>query len=380
MRVQTGPFPVRRLAFTLVVALGIATAAVPAVASAGPSSERTSSTSPVGPEFDSPSGLAVAGQHLWVTNQVGNSVTEIDRSSGSWIRTLHSGSYGTQRPFQQPTAIVSFGSELFVANAAGSVTELEGTGRALGWTIRGAAYGFAGPVAIAGTGSTIVVLNAGDPTASPPVDGSLTEIDAATGDLVARVSGSAFAFDDPVAMTVSGTDVFVADEGNDSVTEVDVTTNSLVRVIANQGLSGPDGIAAQAGHVWVSDSGSNAVTEIAASTGQVIATFTDNDGAYGFGSPSVTIANPGNVFVASPFGSSPMVTKVHGSDGSAQWYMCNTNGPYYFSQLSAFAISGDDLWVASRSGANNPDPDAQTGSLTELLTTTGSLVTTLPTS
>jgi hypothetical protein len=30
-------------------------------------------------EFDDPSGLAVAGGHLWVTNQAGNSVTEINR-------------------------------------------------------------------------------------------------------------------------------------------------------------------------------------------------------------------------------------------------------------------------------------------------------------
>jgi hypothetical protein len=58
--------------------------------------------------------------------------------------------------------------------------------------------------------------------------------------------------------------------------------------------------------------------------------------------------------------------------------MCNTNGPYYFSLLSAFAVSGDDLWVASRSGANSKTPAAATGSLTELSTVTGDLIATVP--
>jgi len=73
-----------------------------------------------------------------------------------------------------------------------------------------------------------------------------------------------------------------------------------------------------------------------------------------------------------------MVTKVSVTTGLPSWYMCNTNGPYYFSLLSAFAITGDDLWVASRSGANSQTPDAATGSLTELSTVNGALVTTVP--
>ena len=38
----------------------------------------------------------------------------------------------------------------------------------------------------------------------------------------------------------------------------------------------------------------------------------------------------------------------------------------------------DDLWVASRSGANSKTPAAATGSLTEMLITTGALVMTVP--
>jgi hypothetical protein len=325
-------------------------------------------------EFDAPSGLAFGGGHLWVTNQAGNSVSEINPSNGSWIATFNSKSYG----FRRPTAITRFGPYLFVANAGGSVSELRASNGAFIRTISGSRYRFANPVAIETAGTLILVLNAGRPNAAGTSVGSITEIRASSGSLVRTVSGSSFAFADPMAFAVSGADVFVADKGNFSVTEVRITTGGLVRVVAGQGLNAPDGIAIANGIAWVADSGDNAVTEIAAATGTVISTVTDSDGSYGFGSPSMVIATGGYVFVASPFGSSPMVTKVSATSSQPSWYMCNTNGPYYFSLLSAFALSGSDLWVASRSGANSATPGARSGSLTELSTGDGSLIATVP--
>jgi hypothetical protein len=325
-------------------------------------------------EFDAPSGLAFGGGHLWVTNQAGNSVSEINPANGSWMATFHSSVYG----FDHPTAITSSGPDLFVANGGGSVTELLASSGALVRTISGPQFGFVNPVAIGIAGGTVLVLNAGRPTATPPVAGSISEIDAGTGSLVRTVSGPSFALDDPVALTVSGPNVFVADKGDDSVTEVVAASGALVRVVVQHGLDAPDGIAVADGRVWAADSGSNAATEVEAATGSVIATKSDSDGSYGFGSPSTVVGSGGNVFVASPFGSSPMVTKVSATSGRPSWYMCNTNGPYYFSLLSAIAISGDHLWVASRSGANSKTPGARTGSLTELSTGNGSLIATLP--
>lgn len=322
-------------------------------------------------EFDGPSGLAFGGGHLWVANEVGNSVSEIDPSNGAWIATIATSGDGIDRP----TALTSFGADLFIANAAGSVSELLASDGSFVRFISGPAFHFVSPVAIEAVGSTILVLNAGGPSGA----GSITEIDALTGALVRTVSGGRFAFRDPVALDVSGPDVFVVDKGNNSVTEISRANGGLVRVIAQRGLSAPDGIASSGGRVWVSDSGSNAVTEIARASGTVLATFSDSDGSYGFGSPSVVIASAGNIFIASPFGSSPMVTKVSASSAKPSWYMCNTNGPYYFSLLSAFALRGGRLWVASRSGANSKTPGASTGSLTELSTGNGALIATLPT-
>jgi hypothetical protein len=320
-------------------------------------------------EFNSPSGLSFGGGHLWVTNEAGNSVSEINPTNGSWIATFNSKIYG----FRKPTAITNYGPYLFVANAVGTVSELRASNGAFIRTITGARYRFVNPVAIEAAGSLILVLNAGGRSA-----GSITELRASSGALVRTVSGARFAFSDPVAFAVSGANVFVADKGDNSVTEVRITTGGLVRVVAQQGLSAPDGIAVEDGNAWVADSASSAATEIATATGTVITTKTDAEGSYGFGTPSMVIGTGGNVYVASPLGTSPMVTKLSATSGQPSWYMCNTNGPYYFSLLSAFAVSGSDLWVASRSGANSATPGARTGSLTELSTGDGSLIATVP--
>lgn len=177
---------------------------------------------------------------------------------------------------------------------------------------------------------------------------------------------------------MSGQNVFVADEGDNSVTEANMASDRLVHVIAQPGLDTPDGIAVEDGQVWVADSASNAATQINAANGTVVATVNGTDGSYGFWDPSTVIAAAGNVYIATPYGTSPMVTKVSATGAAPAWYMCNTNGPYYFSLLSAFAISGDDLWVASRSGANSLTPAAKTGSLTEMSIGSGSLIATYP--
>lgn len=359
----------RRSAVKWLVAASVATTLAGVGLARVAGATKTSSPS----EFDSPSGLVFGGGHLWVTNEAGNSVTEVDPSDGSWVATIRASRDG----INQPSAITSWGPDLFVTNATGSVSELRDSG-ALVRVITGGRYHFVDPVAVHTVGNTVVVLNAGRSSSATPIAGSITEFNARTGAFVRRIAGPSFGFSNPVAFTSFGSDLFVADEGNSSMTEV-TTAGALVRVITGAGLDAPDGIAVEDGFVWVADSASNAATQINVSNGYVVATDTDSNAAYGFGQPSMVIAAEDNVYIASPFGSSPMVTKVGATSGVPSWYMCNTNGPYYFSLLSAFAISGNDLWVASRSGANSATPAAATGSLTEMNIGDGSLIATFPT-
>lgn len=58
------------------------------------------------------SGIAVDGTHIWVTNYNGNSVTELNASDGSWIRTVSGPEYG----FNTPDGITSDGVHMWVTN------------------------------------------------------------------------------------------------------------------------------------------------------------------------------------------------------------------------------------------------------------------------
>ncbi len=324
-----------------------------------------------GHEFAAPSGIAYAADNIWVTNRAGNSVTEIDPTNGVWLHTFH----GTQYGFDSPDAIIADGSDLFVANAAGSVTEVDASNGSPITVLTGNQYRFSDPVALARSGGTILVVNAGNAS----TEGSVTEIDAATGAMERVASGSTYRFNGPNAIVTNDGDAFVSDRAGNGVTEINVATGHLVAHVTGSGLDRPDGIAISGGYVWVADSASNAVTELEASPLAVKRSFDDSDGAYGFGQPSVTIAYAGYLFVTSPYGSSPMVTKFSATTGVPSWYMCNTNGPYYFSNLSAMTVAGTNMWVVSHTGANNPNAAAASGSLTELETGSGALVLTVPT-
>ena len=343
-----------------------AIAAITAFSTFTPSAGAESSHS-TAKEFDWPTGLAFGGGRLWVTNAATSNVSEINPNTGAWLGSLASSRYG----FNHPTAIVDHGGELFVANANGTVTEFRASNGSLVRRISGATYGFASPVAITASGNDVLVLNSGKV-------GSITVFSASTGALIRHIQSASYSLENPAAFTTSGPDVWVADQGNNSVTELNFASGKLVRVISQQGLSSPDGIAIGSGNVWVANNSTSSATEISATTGAVLGTKTDQDGSYGFGNPTVMISTGYSIYTMTPFSTSPMVTKMSASTGHPYWYMCNTNGPYYFSELSAFAISNGNLWVASRTGANSKIAGAVTGSLTELSLGSGALIKTLP--
>ena len=71
--------------------------------------------------FSDPQAITSDGTHIWVANQDGDSVTELNASTGTPVRTIS----GTSYKFNGPSAITSEGTHVWVTNSGGSsVTEI----------------------------------------------------------------------------------------------------------------------------------------------------------------------------------------------------------------------------------------------------------------
>ena len=74
--------------------------------------------------FSGPSDIAAGAGRLWVSNVLGNSVTQLRADPGKWAATLPGGRYG----FAGPEALAAGAGELWVANVqANSVIEINAT-------------------------------------------------------------------------------------------------------------------------------------------------------------------------------------------------------------------------------------------------------------
>ena len=70
-------------------------------------------------QFNGPHALAVIGDNLFVANKWGNSVTEVNASTGALVKVMSASGYR----FGGPEAMAVAETHLFVANYGGSVTD-----------------------------------------------------------------------------------------------------------------------------------------------------------------------------------------------------------------------------------------------------------------
>jgi DNA-binding beta-propeller fold protein YncE len=303
--------------------------------------------------LDAPTAAAVVGPHLFVVNEGGNSISVLNASTGAHLSTIAGSTY----QFDHPTAIIALGPDLFVANGAGdSVTELNGTTRSPIRTISGEQFHLADPIALTGAHGGLYVLSA---------SGSVTGIRVASGGLIGVASGTQFGFHRPKGIAVSGNALFVTNSGSDSITRIDARSMAFVKTIrgSGYGLQRPTGAAVDGGNLWVTNEAGDSVTEISTKTSAPVRVVVDHTN---LPTPGPITVGDGYVFTVSPPGESPMVTQVM-PDGSVPWMMCNTNGPYLFSNPQAAVVSGEDLWVINKASS----------SLTEMNTDSGALIRTI---
>jgi outer membrane protein assembly factor BamB len=296
-----------------------------------------------------PDSAAVSGGDLFVANGAGNSLTEVDASSGAHLATIKGPRFG----FDRPTAVVSVGGDLFVANGAGnSVTELAAGDRTLIRTIRGVQFGFADPIAIAPSGGRLYVLSA---------DGAVSEIDAASGDLVEVATGPRFAFNGPTSIAAGAHHLYVTNRSGDSLTVIDAGTLAFVTRLAGPSyrFNRPTGAVVLGRDLWVTNAGTDTATEVSLTSDAAVRVVKNSNLA----TPGPITTGDGYVFTVSPPGDSPMVSQITPADGSVPWMMCNTNGPYLFSDPQAAVVSGSNLWVINEGSSSLTEMDADSGAL-----------------
>jgi outer membrane lipoprotein-sorting protein len=264
-----------------------AVVAVSAVGTSAPSTSTTPQTIP-GPAtlsgsnygFSKPTASVSDGSNVWVANATGNSVTELG-PNGSFLALINT----TSCPacgFASPDGLVFDGTHLWVSNAKGgsdgkgSLTELDPASGGLVGTVTDttcATCAFGNIDGLAFDGANLWVQS----------DASLTELSAGSGAFVSAYSGTSYGFNHPSAPVFDGNELWVANFGDasnpGSLTEVKVATPGSPLVVTDAtctgcGFSEPSGLAWDGAHVWVTNKtgGSThlgSVTEVSAASGWV---------------------------------------------------------------------------------------------------------------
>jgi DNA-binding beta-propeller fold protein YncE len=285
--------------------------------------------------FSTPKAVASDGTHIWVANSSGDSVTELNASSGTPLRTISGNSY----QFSGPSAITSDGTHVWVADLAGnSLTELNASNGTLARIVSEKTYTTHTPGAIAADGKHVWFASYGGD--------SVTELNASNGTLVRVISGKSYQFNGPSAITSDGTHVWVASYGGDSVTELNASNGTLVRVISGNGyqFNGPVAITSDAAHIWVANWVGGSVTELNASDGTLVRTISGN--GYQFSEPGAIVSDAAHIWVTG-FGDDS-VTELNASNGAIVRTISG-NG-YQFNGPSAITSDGTHVWVTNSGG------------------------------
>ncbi|MGO9196528.1 MAG: hypothetical protein ACLQK4_05310, partial [Acidimicrobiales bacterium] len=244
--------------------------------------------------FDQPQALAVSGNYLFVTNLAGSLWTEVNVSTGAFVRVISASADG----LRNTPVLVAYGYDV-LAPADNGIAELDAaTGKVVRLIKESEPYF---PLVV--HGKDLVVVEPARPQYS------LAELNLSTGDVIRVISGAKYKFTGLCGIAVAGSDLFVGDQGNpgkdDSVTEVNLSTGVLVRVIsgAEYRFQDPDAVAESGGDVFVANGyEANTVTEIDASTGALVTVLSSS--RYQFDFPYAFAVSGGDLFVVNSYANS----------------------------------------------------------------------------
>ena len=212
------------------------------------------------------------GTHVWVTNVSEGTVSEIEASSGTVIRTIPVGTSPGACPRMEPTSGSRTNEERSVrskrraAPSSARSTSARPPGRVLGWNPRlGREPDGTVSEIEASSGTVIRTIHVGSNPRrvlgwNPRLgrehrEDTVSEIEASSGTVIRTIHVGKV----PGGVSSDGTHVWVANaEG--TVSEIEASSGTVIRTI-HVGSS-PDGVSSDGTHVWVANAGEGTVSEI----------------------------------------------------------------------------------------------------------------------
>ena len=376
-----GSSRVRRLAVSgfgaLLVLTGLTTLGVQL---ANPSAAESPSYQVLPPTttFNGPVAVSSDGTHVWVVNKGGNSVTELDASSGTTVQVISGSSFG----FNQPTAVFSDGTHVWVANTWGnSVVELDASTGSLVRVIGGApsttpwnwplSGEFDFPTGITSDGSHVWVLS----NNYYQNDWLYTELDASTGALLKEIQGPTGVDQGPyMGIADDGTHVWITNSGywvgpidDESrvpgfLTELDAASGATLNVMPETNFGAefsPDAVSADRTHVWVGNSGTDSVAELDAATGALLQVIS----LTAYGNMAEFISSDGtHVWVKSWEG----LVELDASSGAVVGTVSDPDQETY-QDFQEVASDGTHVWDVHPNTQGVTEVDASTGAIDQVI-------------
>lgn len=280
--------------------------------------------------IDSPGRMVVNNGNLWVTNDTNPSVTEINADTGKLVRVVTAEPGG----FGYITGIAASGSDIWIsgrAGRAGAIFEINANTGALVRVIKAKVDGFnipdfSVPIVFTANSAHVWVLNSDG--------GTITELNAKTGSLIRVINAhagrsSARSFSGPTSLAVYGSHLWVtdqrsADHGSSvvgSVAEFNVNTGALIRIVNAKAdkLVYPHSVAVSDNRVWVLSADASpltlSITELNASNGTLVRVI--NGKGDGLNDPVSVVINESRLLVLNIYsGQQGSVTEINASNGA----------------------------------------------------------------
>lgn len=288
-------------------------------------SSRTVTTLPVNLNFHT-TGITTNGTKLYVTNAYNYTVQEIDISTGftsTFAGSAGVGGFndgiGTSATFLDPAGITTDGAYLYITDysvirkidiSTKTVTTICGS-LFLGSTDgSAAAASFSAPLGITRAGTNLYVADTGNNTVRKIAipDGTVSTVAGkATSYGLANGIGASARFDGPEGITTDGTNLYVTDSRNNTIRKVVISTGEVSTIAGTAGNGGsadgtgpsasffrPIGITTDGTNLYVADSGNETIRKIVISSGVVttIAGTASNRGSTDGIGPSASFFGP----------------------------------------------------------------------------------------